>query len=80
MGKQMKMQGLCMFYMHLVTEDKDPAYYGDRITPADTDAILMRWVNDDGGYSVIFGDLSVGDFTPEELAEMEAKLPELLTE
>lgn len=77
MGKQMKVQGLCMFYMQLATKDKDPAYYGDRITPADTDAVLMRWLNDEGGYHVIFGDLSIGDFSPEELGEMEAKLPEL---
>jgi hypothetical protein len=62
--------------MTLVQEKKDPAYYGDRITPADTDMILMRWQNDIDGYTVIFGDLSTGDFTAEEVGEMEAKLPE----
>ncbi|MBW8035929.1 MAG: hypothetical protein FVQ79_09935 [Planctomycetes bacterium] len=72
--------GLCMFYMQLIQEDKDPAYYGDRVTPADTDAVLMRWLNDEEGYRVIFGDLSIGDFSPEELGEMEAKLPPLPVE
>jgi len=76
MNEQLKMQGICMFYMHLVQGKKDPAYYGDRITPEDTDMVLMRWQNDNDGYTVIFGDLSSGDFTAEEVGEMEAKLPE----
>lgn len=73
---QLKMQALCMFYMQLVQEKKDPAYYGDRVTPADKDMILMRWINDTDGYTVILGDLSMADFTPEEVAELEAVLPE----
>ncbi|MBW8015370.1 MAG: hypothetical protein FVQ82_04225 [Planctomycetes bacterium] len=73
---QMKMQGVCMFYLKLVGEKKDPAYYGDRITPADKDMILMRWLNDKDGYTVILGDLSIVDLTPEEVGEMEALLPE----
>ena len=76
-NEQMKIQGLALFYMQLNQQKKDPAYYGDRVTSADADMILMRWLNDKGGYTVIFGDLSTGDFSPEEVGEMEAKLPEL---
>jgi hypothetical protein len=32
----------------------------------------MRWKVEDGNHRVIFGDLTVGDVTPEELAELEA--------
>lgn len=79
-NNMLKIQGICVFNMGLVQEKKDPAYYGDRITPADSEMILMRWQNDKGGYTVIFGDLSTGDFSAEEVGEMEAKLPEILTE
>ena len=72
----MKMLAPCMFYMQLVQEKKDPAYYGDRITPADKDMILMRWLNDKDGYTVIFADLSTGDFTVEQVVEMELELPD----
>lgn len=77
---QMAMQGVYMFYMHLVTEDKDPAYFGKRVTPEDTGAVLMRWLNDDGGYRVIFGDLSIGDLSPEELGEIEGQMEAQLAE
>ena len=76
MDEQMKIQGVWMFYMQLVTGKKDPAYYGDRITPEDKDMILMRWLNDKDGYTVIFADLSTGDFTVEQVVEMELELPE----
>ncbi len=74
--EQMTIQGAAMFYMHLVTEDKDPAYFGERVTSEDTDAVLMRWLNDTGGYRVIYGDLSIGDLSGEELGELEAELAE----
>ncbi|MCF7955766.1 MAG: zf-HC2 domain-containing protein [Phycisphaerae bacterium] len=75
-AEMMKIQGICMFYATLISEKKDPAYYGDRVTPADKDMILMRWLNDKDGYTVIFADLSTGDFTVEEVVEMELQLPE----
>ena len=34
-------------------------------------AVLMRWKTSDDGYRVIFGDLSVEDMMPAELAELE---------
>jgi hypothetical protein len=68
--------GLSTFYAQLVKENKDPAYYGDKVTPKDFDQVLMRWKVEDGVYRVIFADLSAGDFTSQELAELEAKLPQ----
>ena len=59
------------FYMMLVTDKKEPAYHGQSVTPDDADAVLMRWKISDDEYRVIFGDLSVGNVTAEELAALE---------
>ena len=60
------------FYAWLVMEDRDPAYYGDKVTAEFPRAVLMRWRMDDGRYKVIFGDLTVGEATADELAKLEA--------
>ena len=54
---------------------KDVAYYGDKVTAENPELVLMRWKVSDGIYRVIFADLSAADFTSQELAELEAKLP-----
>jgi len=59
------------FYEKLVYDNKDPAYYGQTVGPDDTNKMLMRWKLDNGQYRVIFGDLSIKNVTPEELAELE---------
>lgn len=71
------LQGLGIFYMLLVQENKDPAYYGNIITPADVDQVLLRWKVADEEYRVIFGDLHVETVTAESLAELEAVLPQV---
>ncbi len=68
----MKVQTVCIFYGQLLTEEKDPAYYGDKVTAEFPDAVLMRWKIEDGLYRIIFGDLTTEDVTPERLAELEA--------
>jgi len=67
-------QSLGMFQMKLVQEKKDPAYYGDQVTPENTDAVLMRWKNDEGTYTVIFGDLSTVDMEYEDLVKIEPQV------
>ena len=62
---------LALFHMKLVQEKKDPAYYGDLVTPEDTDAVLMRWKADSGKYKVIFGDLSSVEMEYEDLIKIE---------
>ena len=62
---------LIWFYVGLVQERKDPAYYGKTVTPKDTDKVLLRWKLDDDHYRVIFGALSVKTVTAEELADLE---------
>jgi len=62
---------LAMFYVMLLGDEKEPAYYGETVGPDDTDAVLMRWKTSDGLYRVVFGDLLTSDVTPEELAELE---------
>jgi len=59
------------FYMMLVQEKREPVYYGQTVGPEDTDAVLLRWQDSDNEYRIIFGDLSVGNATAEELANLE---------
>ncbi|MHC5060627.1 MAG: hypothetical protein ACYTFK_06040 [Planctomycetota bacterium] len=74
MEKLMKVQVVCTFYAQLVQEDKDPAYYGDKVTEFGH-AVLMRWKTADDQYRVIFRDLTIEDMNADELAELES-LPE----
>jgi len=69
-------QSLGMFYMTLVQDKKEPAYYGKSVDPNDADAVLMRWKVSEDNYRVIFGDLTTSDVTAEELAELEKPLSE----
>jgi len=64
-------QSLAMFYMTLVQDKNEPAYYGGSVSPEDTDAVLMRWKISDNEYRVIYGDLSAEDVAAGELAELE---------
>ncbi len=65
-------QSVGLFYMMLVADGNDPAYYGDKVTPEFPHAVLMRWRVEEDKYRVIFGDLTVEDVTADELAELEA--------
>lgn len=64
-------QSLGMFYMKLMQEKRDPMYYGDRVRPTDTDAVLLRWKLDNGKYKVIFGDLSSVEMEYEDMVKIE---------
>jgi len=64
-------QSLGMFYMTLVQDKKEPAYYGDTVTVQDVEKVLMRWKVSDDEYRVIFGDLSALDVSADELAGLE---------
>lgn len=68
----MTVQGACMFYAKLVTDNKEPVYYGDIVTADDPDAVLMRWKISENQYRVIFGDLTIENVTAEQLAELES--------
>ncbi|HML75790.1 MAG TPA: hypothetical protein PKB02_14975 [Anaerohalosphaeraceae bacterium] len=77
MDIMMPIQSLAMFYMTLVQDQKDPAYYGKVVTPGDAQSILLRWKTEDGAYRVIMGDLSVVDMSPEQLQQIESQMPPL---
>jgi hypothetical protein len=67
--------GLVAFYQTLVQGKKDPAYYGEFVTPKDAHLVLMRWKISDSEYRVIFGDRHAETVTAEALKELEKKLP-----
>jgi hypothetical protein len=51
--------GGTMYYMKLVRDGHEPEYFGDEVTPAETDRVLLRWRLDDGQVRVVYGDLRV---------------------
>ncbi|OHB62458.1 MAG: hypothetical protein A2Y76_07010 [Planctomycetes bacterium RBG_13_60_9] len=69
------MRRLFNFYIGLIEDRKDPAYYGKTVTPRDVDGVLMRWKVSDSEYRVIFGDLHTETVTADKLAELEKALP-----
>jgi outer membrane lipoprotein-sorting protein len=75
MDIMMPIQGAGMFYMMLTQEKKDPAYYGNLVTPQDADKVLLRWKVSDNQYRVIFGSLHAETVSAEVLAELEKGLP-----
>ena len=65
------LRNACNFYRDLLTEDKDPAYHGDRVDGRDFDRVLLRWRLEDGRYRIIFGDLRTETVAAEELERLE---------
>ncbi len=72
----MTITGAASFYMLLVQDLKDPAYYGDIVTPEDFDQVLLRWKVSDNEYRIIFGSLHAETVTSDVLAELEKNLPQ----
>ena len=71
----MPLAGAANFYMQLVQDKKDPAYYGDIVSVGDANNVLMRWKVSDNEYRVIYGDLHAETITSEKLSELEVALP-----
>jgi hypothetical protein len=71
----MPIRGVAMFYGLLQGDKKDPAYYGETVTPKDADKVLMRWKVSDNEYRVIYGDLHTETVSSDKLAELEKALP-----
>jgi outer membrane lipoprotein-sorting protein len=69
-----RIQSIGMFYMTLMQDKKEPAYYGEKVSPGNVGLMLLRWKISDNQYRVIFGDLTAADVTTEELAELEKVL------
>ncbi len=59
------------FYGKLIRENKDVAYYGDKVTVEDSGKVLMRWNISDEQYRVVFGNLTVKNVSAEGLAGLE---------
>jgi hypothetical protein len=72
----MRLTALTVFNMILAGQQKDPVYHGDVVTPTDIELPLMRWKVSDTEYRVIFGDLHAETVSAEDLADLEAALPQ----
>ena len=65
------LQSIGFFYMTLVTDKKEPVYYGESVGPDDADKVLLKWRESDNHYRVIFGDLNTENLTAEQWKEFE---------
>jgi outer membrane lipoprotein-sorting protein len=65
------LQSIGFFYMTLVTDKKEPVYYGEFVSPDDADKVLLKWKESDNQYRAIFGDLTAEDLTTEQWNELE---------
>jgi hypothetical protein len=53
------------FYIKLVSEKKEPEYFGKDVTAADADKVLMTWKSDEGKMKVLYGDLRLVEVEPD---------------
>lgn len=67
MQKMMDIQLAAQSYSKLATEGKSPEYFGETVTAADADKVLLRWKSGEGKVKVVYGDLKV-----EEVADTNA--------
>ena len=66
-------QATCLFAGELIGDDIEVAYYGESVTAADVDKVLLRWQTGEDEYRVIFGDLRAETVDGERLAELEGR-------
>ncbi|MHB9068916.1 MAG: hypothetical protein ACYC54_00970 [Sedimentisphaerales bacterium] len=62
------------YYDKLVKQKMEPVYYGNGLTVENGDRILMRWKISDNQYRVIYGNLTAGNISSGQLAELETSL------
>lgn len=71
MGQIMAFRSTCTFFGKLKKEQSEVAYYGEKIQADHPDMVLLRWLQGDGQYCVVFGDLHVEMLAPAVLETLE---------
>jgi len=71
MGQIMTFRSTCTFFGKLKKEQSEVAYYGEKIQADLPDMVLLRWLQSDGQFRVVFGDLHVEMLAPAVLEELE---------
>ncbi|MDD5326790.1 MAG: hypothetical protein PHY02_03130 [Phycisphaerae bacterium] len=61
-------------YEYLAQKGEDVVYYGDKVNPQDSNAVLIQWKLPDGRYKVVFGDLREETVNAEELIKLQAQM------
>ena len=72
-------QATCLFVGEKIGDDIEVAYYGETVTAADVDKVLLRWQVGEDEYRVIFGDLRAETVDGKRLAELEGRSDNLIT-
>lgn len=71
MGQILAFRSACTFFGKLKKEQSEVAYYGEKLQADHPDMVLLRWLQSDGQYRVVFGDLRVEMLAPAVLEELE---------
>ncbi|MFA5239843.1 MAG: hypothetical protein WC476_09090 [Phycisphaerae bacterium] len=61
-------------YEYLSQKGEDVVYYGDKVNPQDSNAVLIQWKLPDGRYKVVFGDLHEETVNAEDLIKLQARM------
>ena len=62
------------FYEYLLDQGKEVVYYGDSVSPEDSNAVLIHWKLPDGRYTIVLGDLRKKTVSAEELIKLQARM------
>lgn len=71
MAQIMSFRTTCTFFGKLKKEQSEVAYYGEKVQLSHPDKVLLRWLQSDGQFRVVFGDLRVEVLAPAVLKELE---------
>ncbi len=67
-----QMRAACEFQGKLARDGREVLYFGDRVTPGESDRVLLRWRTGENEYRVVFGDLHAETVGPEKLIGLES--------
>ena len=79
-GREQTISSLEDFHKILANQGRPVAYYGPSNDEQNNYAVLMHWKLPEGGYRVIFNDLSCRTVTPDTLILLQARMVEKQTE
>ena len=71
MQQLVALRATCSFFGNLKKDQTEVVYYGEKIQAHHADKVLLRWLQADGQYRVIFGDLHVEVLSPVVLEDLE---------
>jgi outer membrane lipoprotein-sorting protein len=69
MQKMVDIQLAAQSFSKLVSEGKSPEYFGETVTAADSDKVLLKWKMGEGKAKIVYGDLRVEEVADTNIAQ-----------